>query len=163
MKTIKLRDPFYGAGSPKQYNWVKDGFHIWGIGINMIDLQSHEDLTIIMENTAYQVKTAPILDFVKRYNSVYKIRNSDVVVGVFSRSLLPKKELPQSLKPKPDPLLELPDLIKNFKFEFGNQEHLRIAADIKKINDLEKRKPTKPIKEKIQRLSFQLVYALKKK
>jgi hypothetical protein len=88
VKKVKIKAPFYGAGSPKQFNWVKDGFDIFGVGINIKHLQEQAELEIIVEGQSYQVKTQAIKDFVVKYNSYHQVKNSLVKVGVFSVSLL---------------------------------------------------------------------------
>lgn len=88
MKTIKIKVPFFGAGSPKQYNWVKDGYHIWGIGVKVDDVKNHEVLNIVLEGIAYPIKTQDIKDFVRKYNSTYEVKKSLTKLVVFSTSLL---------------------------------------------------------------------------
>lgn len=88
MKTIKIKAPYYGAGSPKKFNWTKDGYDIQGIGIKLQDIDENEELNIILDGQNYILKTAKIKDFVKTYNSIHKVDKSLVTLGVFSISLL---------------------------------------------------------------------------
>ena len=87
MKEIKIKAPFYGAGSPKQFNWVKDGYEIYGVGINLEHLREDE-LRITVEGQTYEVKTEPLREFIKKYRSIQAVKNSMVKVGVVSISLL---------------------------------------------------------------------------
>ena len=48
-RKIKIRKPYYGAGSSKQYNWVKDGFHIFGIGVKVDYLDDYDILEITVD------------------------------------------------------------------------------------------------------------------
>lgn len=88
MKTIKIKAPFYGAGSPSQYNWVKDGYDIFGIGVKLDDINKEDLLKIEVSGQTFVVKTSDIKDFVRKYNSIYNVRNSLVRLGVFSISIL---------------------------------------------------------------------------
>lgn len=88
MKKIKIKAPFYGAGSPSQYNWVKDGYEIFGVGINVKDINAEKTLEVIVDGHSYVVKTDDIKTFVRKYNSVRSVKNSLVRLGVFSISLL---------------------------------------------------------------------------
>lgn len=88
MKRVTIKAPFYGAGSPKQFNWVKDGYDIFGVGINIKHLKEYKELEIVVEGKPYQVKTQVIRDFVNKYNSLHKVKDSMTTVGVFSISLL---------------------------------------------------------------------------
>jgi hypothetical protein len=87
MKTIKIKTPFFGAGSPKQFNWVKDGHHIYGIGIKAEDLNKETALRIEVDGNSYVILTKTARDFVRKYNSIYRV-NPMVRLGVFSISLL---------------------------------------------------------------------------
>lgn len=88
MKTIKIKAPFYGAGSPSQYNWVKDGYEIFGVGINARNINAEKFLTVIVDGNSYVVKTEDVKAFVRKYNSVRPVKNSTVRLAVFSISLL---------------------------------------------------------------------------
>lgn len=87
MKTIKIKAPFYGAGSPKQYNWVKDGHHIYGIGVKADDLNKETALRIEVDGNVYVILTKTARDFVRKYNSIYQA-SPLVRLGVFSISVL---------------------------------------------------------------------------
>lgn len=87
-KKIEIRKPFYSAGSPKMYNWGKDGFGDWGIGIDINLINNYDSLDIILNKEHYRVSTKTILDFIKKYNSLYKVRNYNKVLGVFSISIM---------------------------------------------------------------------------
>jgi len=34
-KRLRIKEPYWGAGSPKKYDWVKDGYDMKGVGINV--------------------------------------------------------------------------------------------------------------------------------
>lgn len=88
MKTIKIKAPFYGAGSASQYNWVKDGYDIFGIGVKADDINTEDVLKIEVSGQTYVIQTKVIREFVKKYNSIFNVRKSLVRLGVFSISLL---------------------------------------------------------------------------
>lgn len=93
MKTVEIRAPFYGAGSPKQFGWVKDGYDIFGIGLKLEDLLTNQWLIIKIKNDSFLLDVKEAKAFVKRYKSFYKAKN-DTMLGVFSKSLLmPKGDL----------------------------------------------------------------------
>jgi len=96
-KTIEIRKYFWGAGSDKQYNWVKDGFDIWGIGVNTFYLNTYDSLDIKVDGNTYRVSTAKIKEFVDRYNSFYNIDKYGVELAVFSKSIM-RKITPKKLK-----------------------------------------------------------------
>jgi hypothetical protein len=87
-KTIKIRNPFYGAGSPKQFNWVKDNFAIEGIGVDVNILNSYDSIDIILDKETYRISTEKAREFVKKYNSLYAVRNYKIILGVISKSIL---------------------------------------------------------------------------
>ncbi|GAG27912.1 unnamed protein product, partial [marine sediment metagenome] len=86
IKKIKIKKPFYGAGSV--YKWTKDGFHIHGIGINTKYLDNHTTLKIEVNKKITLIRTEDIKKFAKKYNSFRNINNSIVQVAVISLSLL---------------------------------------------------------------------------
>ena len=87
-RKIRIRSPYYGAGSPKSYNWIKDDFHIYGIGVNIKYLNDYDTLEITLEGKTALVKTQDIKNFANKYNSYKHIKNSIVKVAIFSISLL---------------------------------------------------------------------------
>ena len=89
-KTVTIRQPFYGAGSDKMYGWSKDGYDIWGIGIESSIFENYDSLNIIIGENTYRVSTDKAYDFVQKYNSWYKPKNYNLRIGVFSKSLLRK-------------------------------------------------------------------------
>lgn len=87
MKRIKINNPFFGAGSEKQYGWVKDGYHIWGIGVKVEDL-GNKELIFEVAGESYIVKSADILAFTEKYNSYFITKKNNIQLAVFSKSLL---------------------------------------------------------------------------
>jgi len=87
-KTITIKSFFYGAGSLKQYKWQKDGYHIWGVGIDVDILNNFDSLDIIVDKNKYRVSTERAREFVKKYNSFYQVRNYNKILGVISLSIL---------------------------------------------------------------------------
>ncbi len=87
-KTITIRKPFFGAGSLKQYGWVRDGLDIVGVGIDVDILNNYDSLDIIVDNNKYRVSTERAREFVKKYNSFYYVRNYNKILGVISLSIL---------------------------------------------------------------------------
>ena len=81
---------FYGAGSPKVYNWVKDGYNSWGVGIKK-DLLENSDMVYIRmcrEKENYKVPSEVAMAFAKEYHSIKQIKGSSVYV--VSKSILIK-------------------------------------------------------------------------
>jgi hypothetical protein len=80
---------FYGAGSPKVYNWVKDGFHIYGVGVNLdllkISRLKHEPVEIEIDGEHYELDSQTALEFINNYNSIEKRKGTSI--GVVSKSL----------------------------------------------------------------------------
>jgi hypothetical protein len=87
-RKIRIRSPYYGAGSPKQFSWTKDNFHIYGVGVNVKYLNDYDVLEIVLEGKSTLVKTQDIKNFANKYNSYKPIKNSMVKVAIFSISLL---------------------------------------------------------------------------
>lgn len=92
MKEIKIRTPFYGAGSDKQYGWAKDGYHIYGIGLKVEDIKNHEYLSVEFEGEKYLLKCEEIKSFTRHYKSFYTAKG--VQLAVISKSLLNNILLP---------------------------------------------------------------------
>ena len=88
MKKIIIKEPFYGAGSPKQYGWVKDGYDIKGVGVKVDDVKANKDLVIGYEGNEYLISCEKIKEFVRHYQSFFKVKNSSVVLAVISVTLL---------------------------------------------------------------------------
>lgn len=87
-RKIRIRSPYYGAGSPKSYGWIKDDFHIWGVGVNINYLDNYDNLEIVLNGKSALVKTQDIKNFANKYHSFKDIKNSIVKVAIFSISLL---------------------------------------------------------------------------
>ena len=85
---ITIRNPFYGAGTT--YGWKSDGYDIWGVGIKLSYVASYDSLDIVLDGNTYRVSTEKIKEFVKKYDSFYKVKHYKVVLAVFSKSLLRK-------------------------------------------------------------------------
>jgi hypothetical protein len=88
VKQITIGSYFYGAGSPVQYNWVKDGYHIWGVGIKTDLLNKYSKLVVKINGKTYKADTEKLREFVVKYNSIYTVQPSGVKLGVFSKDLL---------------------------------------------------------------------------
>lgn len=86
IKTITIREPFYGAGTT--YGWTKDGFDIHGIGVKANKVNTATKLIIKIGDQTYKVETNKIKQFVKHYKSIYVVQPQGVRLGVFSKSLL---------------------------------------------------------------------------
>lgn len=87
-RKIKIRSPYYGAGSSKSFGWIKDNFHIYGVGVNMRYLNDYDSLEIVLDGKSTLVKTQDIRTFANKYHSYKNIKNSMVKVAIFSISLL---------------------------------------------------------------------------
>lgn len=87
-RKVRIRSPYYGAGSPKQYGWIKDNFHIYGVGVNINYLNDYDTLEVVLDGKSTLVKTQDIKNFANKYHSYRSIKNSIVKVAVFSISLL---------------------------------------------------------------------------
>lgn len=86
IKELTIRNEFYGAGSPKQYNWIKDSFDIKGIGIRR-DYLDLDYLIINLHNNKYVLDCAVASEFAERYNSYFKAKG-DTQLVIISVSLL---------------------------------------------------------------------------
>lgn len=87
---------FFGAGS--MYKWQDDGFHIYGIGLNLSLLLNNDYLEITVRSKdknnwinvgPYILDCAEALKFISRYDSVKKIKGNQV--GIISKTLLKTK------------------------------------------------------------------------
>jgi hypothetical protein len=87
-RKIKIRSPYFGAGSPKQFGWIKDDYHIWGVGVNINYLDNYDNLEIVLDGKSALAKTQDIKNFANKYHSYKPIKNSMVKVAIFSVSLL---------------------------------------------------------------------------
>ena len=105
---IRIRSPFWGAGSV--YNWVRDGFHTHGDGINTRYLNNYTTLEIELNNKTTLINTEDIKRFAKKYNSFKDINNSIIQVAVISISLLDPSLKP--IKKKDDTQTNIFSLIK---------------------------------------------------
>ncbi len=77
---------WWGAGSPKIYNWSKDGYHQFGVGIDKRMLFGFNQLRIQIEGKEYLLNTDEAMKFISEYNSTKKIRG--IELGVISKTLL---------------------------------------------------------------------------
>jgi len=79
---ITIREPWYGAGSPKVFNWVKD-YGIIGIGINIEKLRIYDSLLVTIKKTDERlvVDCQRALELAKQYNA-YKSVGSGVTLAV---------------------------------------------------------------------------------
>ena len=70
MKILKIEKGwFYGAGSPKMFNWAKDGYHIWGVGIALDFIYKTTETQIEIAGATYLLQTQDAVDFARKYNS----------------------------------------------------------------------------------------------
>lgn len=87
MKSLKIEKGwFFGAGSPKIYNWKKDGYETFGIGISLEFLYKTEEVEITVDNLPYHLKTQDAIDFAWKYNSVENRNGTNIII--ISKSLL---------------------------------------------------------------------------
>lgn len=101
-KTIIIRKPYYGAGSEKQYGWTLDGHGLWGVGIDMDIINEYDSLDVIVNKERYRVSTDKAKEFVKKYNSYYKVRNYNKILGIVSLSIMRNMTTQGKDKPKPE-------------------------------------------------------------
>lgn len=69
MEHIIIREPFYGAGSPKIFNWVKDGYKQAGIGIAIEKLWKNDRLIVTFDGITHELNCQEALAFAKKYSS----------------------------------------------------------------------------------------------
>lgn len=95
MKTLKIEKGwFFGAGSPKMYNWKKDGYDPFGVGISLDFLWKTDEIEVVVSGKHYHLKTQDAIDFARKYNSVEKRGNTNLIV--ISKSILTEiEQLPQ--------------------------------------------------------------------
>ncbi len=84
MKSLKINKGwYYGAGSPRIYNWTKDGFDQAGVGIKTSLL--NEDLHVTVDGVTYLLNGKMAREFVNKYGSVENRKGTSL--GVISKSL----------------------------------------------------------------------------
>ncbi len=83
---LRINKPFYGAGSETQYGWVKDGYHIFGIGIKFELLDLYDSFDIEMDDNVYRISATKAKEFVEKYKSIYKVRKYNTKLAVISKS-----------------------------------------------------------------------------
>lgn len=94
MKTLRIEKGwFFGAGSPKMYNWKHDGFDIYGVGIALDFLKDTTEVEVVVNNIPYILNTHQAVDFAKRYNSV-EVRNGTRLIVVSRTLFSPVQVLP---------------------------------------------------------------------
>lgn len=87
MEILKIKNGFWwGAGSPKLYDWSKDGFHTYGVGVARDILRRNDVIIIIVENIKYELNCQEAREFINKYKSAKKIKGT--WIGVVSKSLL---------------------------------------------------------------------------
>lgn len=87
MKTLTIKNGFFfGAGSPKMYNWVKDGYHTYGVGISLDFLKGTEQIEINIAGEKYILVTKDAIDFARKYNTVENRKGTNIIV--VSKSIL---------------------------------------------------------------------------
>jgi hypothetical protein len=98
IRKIRIRSCYYSAGLDNQFNWVKDGYHAHGVGVNIEHLKNYDFLEITVEKKTFRVSCANVIIFANKYKSYKKIDNSLVRVAVFSKTLLDPR-LKSKVKP----------------------------------------------------------------
>lgn len=87
MKTLTIKNGwYYGAGSPTKYDWVKDGYHIYGVGISLDFLWKTDEIEIVVAGERYRVKTQDCVDFARQYNTQEKRGTKNIII--VSKSIL---------------------------------------------------------------------------
>lgn len=88
MKTLKIQKGWYRSAGYK-YGWAAQGFEPEGVGINREALNGTETLRVIVNEQEYDVDTAEVIDFVKKWKSYYATPGG-TKIGVISRSIMKK-------------------------------------------------------------------------
>lgn len=87
MYNLKIENGFWwGAGSEKVYNWEKDGYHIYGVGVAKDILQRNNTIKLEIENKSYLLDCKVAREFINKYGSKKKIKGT--WIGAVSKSLL---------------------------------------------------------------------------
>ena len=80
MQKIIIRECFWGAGSPKLFNWTKDGLDIKGIGIDFKKLQTNEKLHIEFEGKKHLLDCSQAIETANKYGSFQTRRGVKLAV-----------------------------------------------------------------------------------
>jgi hypothetical protein len=85
MKTIKIREPFWGAGTT--FAWKAGGHDQVGVGLNKQDLLSNEELMVEVRGRTYKVNCARAIEFIRKYKS-FQDKRGGVRIGIISMSIM---------------------------------------------------------------------------
>lgn len=77
---------FYGAGSSKVFNWERNGYNVYGVGIDTNLLNAYDALLITIEGKRYCLDSKEAIAFASKYDS-HKITKG-TRLAVISKSLL---------------------------------------------------------------------------
>lgn len=80
MKKVKIREPFHGAGSPKIYNWTKDGFAQAGIGLRVYDLKMNKELAVYFGGVWHTIDCDQAMGFAAEYGSFETRRGVELAI-----------------------------------------------------------------------------------
>lgn len=94
MKTLTIEKGwFFGAGSAKMYNWKKDGYDTFGVGISLDFLKGTDETEIVVAGERYYLLTKDAIDFARTYNTQENRRGTNIIV-ISKSILIPIEVLP---------------------------------------------------------------------
>jgi hypothetical protein len=92
MKKLEIEKGwFFGAGTPKMYNWKKDGYDSFGVGISLDFLWKTQEVEIVVAGKHYLLRTQDAIDFARKYNATEKRGNTNLIV--VSKSIMQEIEI----------------------------------------------------------------------
>lgn len=83
---LKIKNGWWKAAG-NVFGWVKDGYHVFGVGINKRMLLNYEHIKLEIKGRLWQVSTEDAINFIQEYKSVKKV-GEDTELGVVSKSIL---------------------------------------------------------------------------
>lgn len=89
MRKIKIERGWFRSAGHK-YKWLEDKYHIFGVGINLIELKNHKELAVEIDNNLYILDSEEAWIFAKKYNATYVAGKTRL--AIISRSLLREAE-----------------------------------------------------------------------
>ena len=85
MEEIKITKGWFNSAGHK-YKWIKDYYHIFGVGIDQRMISGNGVILITIENKQYSLDKSEARQFSLKYNSRYKAGKT--MLCVVSKSIL---------------------------------------------------------------------------
>jgi len=85
---VKINNKWFLAAG-NVYGWVKDGYHVFGVGISNDYFCQFDELQVEIDGGLYTLDVNEAVLFIQKYDSIKKIKGR--TIGVVSKSLLQEK------------------------------------------------------------------------